>query len=85
MRAFLPAGVLLSCKIRLCAEGPEATLERCRGLIAAGAGALAIHARCATDRPNDAVAASSRFTSLARGAAPTVNGDALGTRPLLRS
>jgi len=81
LRAFLPAGVVLSCKIRLCAEGPEATLERCRGLIAAGAAALAIHARSATDRPTDAA----RWAELApviaglagQGVRLTVNGDAL--------
>ena len=80
LRAFLPAGVLLSCKIRLCAEGPEATLERCRGLIAAGAGALAIHARCATDRPNDAARWAELapvIAGLAGQARLTVNGDAL--------
>ena len=80
LRAFLPAGVLLSCKIRLCAEGPEATLERCRGLIAAGAAALAIHARCATDRPNDAARWAELapvIAGLAGQARLTVNGDAL--------
>lgn len=80
LRAFLPAGVLLSCKIRLCVEGPEATLERCRGLIAAGAGALAIHARCATDRPNDAARWAELapvIAGLAGQARLTVNGDAL--------
>ena len=80
LRAFLPAGVVLSCKIRLCAEGPEATLERCRGLIAAGAAALAIHARCATDRPNDAARWAELapvIAGLAGQARLTVNGDAL--------
>lgn len=80
LRAFLPAGVLLSCKIRLCVEGPEATLERCRGLIAAGAAALAIHARCATDRPNDAARWAELapvIAGLAGQARLTVNGDAL--------
>ena len=81
LRSFLPAAIVLSCKIRLCAEGVDATLERCRGLIKAGASALAIHARCATDRPND----PARWAEVAAvvaglrgcGARLAVNGDAL--------
>ena len=80
LRAFLPTSIVLSCKVRLCEAGPEATIERCRGLVAAGASLIAVHARSAADRPRDparwdevarVVNGMSRITRVC------VNGDAL--------
>ena len=36
LREFLPAVIAVTCKVRLCADAAE-SLERCRGLVAAGA------------------------------------------------
>ena len=90
LRAFLPASVVLSCKIRLCEAGVEATLERCRGLVAAGASLIAVHARSAADRPRDparwddlapVVAGVSSLIDAFRGGRAVDDGDSVRATP----
>ena len=52
LREFLPAVIAVTCKVRLCADAAE-SLERCRGLVAAGAALICVHARRACERPRD--------------------------------
>lgn len=84
LRDFLPARVAVSCKVRLCDAGAQATAERCAALADAGASRLAIHAR----RAHDATRSPARWRDLrpicralaARGCEAIVNGDALDGR-----
>jgi len=81
LRACVPAGLVLSCKVRLCDAGPKATAERCVALAAAGASRIAIHARRAREQARQ----PARWRELrpparalaARGCEVLVNGDAL--------
>ena len=52
LREFLPPTIAVTCKVRLCADVAE-SLERCRGLAAAGAALICVHARRASERPRD--------------------------------
>ena len=53
IRKALPAQIRLSCKVRLHHHGPEETIRRCLRLVEAGATAIAVHARYATERSCD--------------------------------
>jgi tRNA-dihydrouridine synthase len=62
LRRVLPPSIAVTCKVRLCEEGGvAASLERVRGLVAAGAGAICVHARRPSERPSD----PSRWAELA--------------------
>ena len=80
LRAFVPPQIRISCKVRLCDAGADATSARCLGLVAAGASAISIHARRAHEKARDLA----RWGEVAmvvqqlRGKAHVlVNGDAL--------
>jgi tRNA-dihydrouridine synthase 2 len=53
IRKALPAQIRLSCKVRLHHHGPEETIRRCLRLVEAGATAIAVHGRYATERSCD--------------------------------
>ena len=81
IRNVVPAQIRLSCKVRLHHTGPEETTRRCLRLVDAGATAIAVHARYATERSCDlarwqelgVVAAALRQ----RGVDVLLNGDVL--------
>ena len=50
VRTALPACIALSCKIRLISNGRTETLRRVRGLVSAGAQAVAVHCRRPEER-----------------------------------
>jgi tRNA-dihydrouridine synthase len=80
LRAFVPPHIGISCKVRLCDAGAEATSARCLRLVAAGASSIAIHARRAREKARDPARWSevSRVVHELRGKAQVlVNGDAL--------
>lgn len=83
LREYLPPTIAVTCKVRLCADAAE-SLDRCRGLAAAGASLICVHARRASERPRDscrwAEVRALRLGLEAQGAnTPLVvaNGDAL--------
>jgi len=53
IRKALPSQIRLSCKVRLHHHGPEETIRRCLRLVEAGATAIAVHGRYATERSCD--------------------------------
>ena len=53
LRKALPSQIRLSCKVRLHHSGPDETIRRCSRLVDAGASAIAVHARYATERSCD--------------------------------
>ena len=79
---FLPPAIAVTCKVRLCAD-PAESLERYRGLAAAGAALICVHARRADERPRDRCRWA-ELSALQQGMAATgetvvlvANGDAL--------
>ena len=83
LRAALPPVLPLSCKVRLCVEGPGATIERCSRLVAAGASAIAVHARRVSERSCD-LARWDELKQVAAGldCAVLLNGDVLDASAL---
>ena len=86
LRKACPKNVIVSCKIRLCDEGPEETFTRCKNLVEAGVEGLEIHARRPEERCHDALARWREVGEVAQALAKAfpddlrwimVNGDAL--------
>ena len=74
LRAFLPAEIAVTCKLRLHEEGVAATVDRCTRLIAAGVSAIAIHGRRATERERDPVRWA-ELGEVVRSLTPALNAD----------